>query len=363
MSKKTIKNLILTIATAVALVVVIVSMSYAWFVVKVESPYLFSIDADGVLYVYVGSTTSQSETPFVPAVAMPGAIQAGLPYDVLTAYDAGSASPSYIEKAAQKVHAIGAMTIYNEGYAYEKIPLRKFDSNNPDDVALYPGNAENLDGATVYPRIDSAGKIIWKDANDHSKGWQETIYFEDGSSDPERINSSAVEEYRPLLDENDEIVWKITYTPVYNVDTSTYYCGSFGSFYWECEQRVAEGSSVAVVSYSVAFKASNTPDIVDDYYPDDAVTIDRLYFSNDNRVLADGAIYGVGNTAKTCFDVINNGFDGKFYLYGSEDIFVHADMHLTYPDELLDPRFRGKSIYLVISVSVSVATIQGEDEG
>ena len=329
-----VKQLVMICALLMSIVVVGVAFTVAWYQEETATPYSFEIKADGILYVYVDTVIVENNDSLTPAVAIPGAIQEGMPYNVLETYDPGSPNPSYIEKAASVTNVVGAFRVYNEGYAYQPIPLPKDE-----------------EGYTIVPVIDHNGKIQWIDDNDHSKGWQEQKWpiYEDGKI----TGYSKQDDYRPLLDENDEIVWKFEFSGLQ-------FWNSFGQDYWECEQEPIEGSSIGEVNFNLRFKETSgynvfgEPTNADDYYPDELFKIKRVYFSNSEEPLPEGAEPGVGNDAKVFNELSEDKMSGSFEIFGSEELYIHAEVYIAVPDELMDPALRNNTVYMAIGISVEV---------
>lgn len=333
-----------------ALIVAVIAYSLAWFQVDVATPYTFDIHANGVLYVYVDAEIMDNDSPLVPAVAIPGAIQEGLPYDVLTVYNAGDANPSYIHKVASVTSVKGKFGVNNEGYAYDKIPL-------PQD--------EN--GYTLYPVIDANGYIVWNDASDHSQGWQQRrkpIAWSDGGAE---IEWSKEPDYEPMLNEHDAIQWnESTIELVQNIieqgDTPDY-SPYLGEAYWNCRTVVREGSSECTVHLSMRFKASED-NTINDYYDPVDFSIRRLYITRTDEEIAEGVGMGAmyGNSGVPFVEQSADKSTCTYLMYGSEEFYLHAEVYLTQPDELMNPILRGKPVYMVVAVSVEVTQF-GENGG
>ena len=330
-----VKQLVMICALLMSIVVVGVAFTVAWYQEETATPYSFEIKADGILYVYVDTVIVENNDSLTPAVAIPGAIQEGMPYNVLETYDPGSPNPSYIEKAASVTNVVGAFRVYNEGYAYQPIELPKDD-----------------EGYTLVPVIDETGKIQWIDDNDRSKGWQEQrwpIFEED-----EIIGYSKETDYKPLIDENGDIVWKVEFG---SMDGAW---GFFGQQYWECEQEPIEGSTTGEVNFDLRFKETSGYNEVgekvdkDDYYPNELFKIKRLYFSNSAEPLPEGAEPGVGNDAKVFNELSEDKMSGSFEIFGSEELYIHAEVYIAVPDELMDPALRNNTVYMAIGISVEV---------
>jgi hypothetical protein len=83
MNANKVRQIIITCVSLVTLIVVAAAFTVAWYLEDIADPYTFNITADGVLYVYVGSTVVDSGKSFAPAVSKAGAIREGLSYDVL----------------------------------------------------------------------------------------------------------------------------------------------------------------------------------------------------------------------------------------------------------------------------------------
>ena len=329
-----IKQIVIVCVMLLSTVVVGVAFTVAWYQQSAVTPYFFEIDADGILYIYVDSITIDNEDNLVPAVAMPGAVEEGLNIDVLELYEESSENPSYVQKTATITSVVGGFTIYNEGYAYQPVELPKDE-----------------EGYTLAPVINSEGEIQWKDDNDHTLGWQEQR-FPIFNSEGDVVGYSQETDYKPLLDENDKIVWKGSYSG------STW--AWYGQQYWECEQEPVEGSSTGLVNFSLRFKETAGVDkdgnVVnyDDYYADGIFGVKRIYFSNSAIPLGQNETPGVGNSAKAFDTLEEDNMSGTFTIYGSEELYVHAEVYLLEPDELLDPHIRGSEVYMSIGISVEV---------
>lgn len=407
-----------------ALIVAVIAFSLAWFQVDVATPYTFDIHANGVLYVYVDAEIMDNDSPLVPAVAIPGAIQEGLPYDVLTVYDAGDANPSYIQKVASVTSVKGKFGVNNEGYAYDKIPLPQDEDgytlypvvdsygyvvwNNPsdhslgwqtkrkgiefenkvavewsvepdyepviddsgkvvwnDDMTVFDFSLESSDnwmpgtsylptdsqGYAFFPVIDSNGYVVWNDPSDHSLGWQQTkraIY--EGDVFIDYVKNDKI--YEPQIDATGRIIWK----------AGTYYASDFylGEQYWTCKEVVREGSSECTVHLSMRFKASDD-NTVNDYYDPVDFSIRRLYITRTDEEIAEGVGMGAmyGNSGVPFVEQSADKSTCTYLMYGSEEFYLHAEVYLTQPDELMNPVLRGKSVYMVVAVSVEVTQFGG----
>lgn len=337
-----VKQLVMICALLMSIVVVGVAFTVAWYQEETATPYFFEIQADGILYVYVDTVVVENNDSLTPAVAIPGAIQEGLPYDVLKEYDANAAEPSYIEKTASVTNVVGAFRVYNEGYAYQPVELPK----DSEGYTLVP---------VIEPDGDGNGKIQWIDDNDHSKGWQEQrmpIFDEE----LQVIGYSKETDYKPLLDANDDIVWNGVYNAT-DINWSYY-----GQKYWRCEEEVVEGSTAGEVNFNLRFKETSgleldpdgNPINADDYYPNELFKIKRVYFSNSAEPLPEGAEPGVGNDAKVFSELSEDKMSGSFEIFGSEELYIHAEVYIAVPDELMDPALRNNTVYMAIGISVEV---------
>lgn len=316
MNANKVRQIIITCVSLVTLIVVAAAFTVAWYLEDIADPYTFNITADGVLYVYVGSTVVDSGKSFAPAVSKAGAIREGLSYDVLAVSDS-------IEKTAEVAVVSGDVTIYNEGYRYEKVELPK-----------------DTDGYTLYPYINTDGTIKWVDDGDHSQGWVTrtlpTAYDGEGKA----TAWSSETDYEPALNSDGTVKWLQSYT-----------VGSGGEWlylgqeYWQCKQQVMPGSTSATVNYNLRFKKTSDTEN-DDYYDGGQFTVTKIYFTSD----------GTESGAKTLDTQSEDKKTGSFLIYGSEALTVCIELHLTYPDELLDPELRGSDVYIAVGLSVSVST-------
>ena len=395
MKTKRIGQAIIMAAIGITLVISILAFSYAWHRATFSKPYTFDIAADGVLFVYMDADVVHSENPLYPAVAMPGAIGEGLPYDVLKTHDEDSSS--YIQKAASITGIEGVCTIYNEGYGYVDKEL----PHDPETGAtLYPKIIKNVESAgTQYNEatgewvevLNTYYTVDWIDPDDHSLGWNTCVMHtkyvvktdenkwslinRDGSIqnsnyDPSLYNADDYlytgVDYAPAIDDSGMIEWLRTpFSPVYNdsIQGGNYegveeyvYTGD----YYEREQIVRPGSNYAVVNFELRFKASDDPEVNDYFDPDDFV-VNKVYFisKEDDEVLPDSLKNGVGSRVRKYVELADNHKTGSFNLYGSESFFVYAEVYLAQPDELLDPRIRDAgSVYMTVHVSVEVEQFQ-----
>lgn len=339
-----VKQLVMICALLMSIIVVGVAFTVAWYQEETATPYFFEIQADGILYVYVDTVVVENNDSLVPAVAIPGAIQEGLPYDVLEEYDANAAEPSYIEKTASITNVVGAFRVYNEGYAYQPIELPK-----------------DSEGYTLVPVLNGRGEIQWIDDNDHSKGWQEQrmpIYADTAAGWTPTGEYSKATDYRPLLDANGNIVWKGSYG---ETEKAWPY---YGQEHWECEEEVVEGSTAGKVNFNLRFK--ETPGTkeysADDYYSNGLFKVKRIYFSNSKDPLPEGAEPGVGNDAKVFSELSEDKMSGSFEIFGSEELYIHAEVYIAVPDELMDPALRNKMVYMAIGISVEVRQLDTVEE-
>lgn len=405
MKTKRIGQAIIMAAIGVTLVISILAFSFAWHRTTFSKPYTFDILADGVLYVYMDADVVHSSDALFPAVAMPGAIAEGLPYNVLKTHEQDSAS--YISKAASVTGIEGACKIYNEGYGYID---KELEHDPVTGATLYPKlvlipelvgyNYDVGPGQDPIPIYAYHWEIDWIDDSDHSKGWNtcvmHTKYVEvsetdeqthkpikwrlvnrDGSIqnsnyDPSNYNAADYlytgVDYAPELDDEDNIVFTggsptLVYIPdddsTGNYENVEEYAYS-GAIY-KHEQIVKPGSNYAVVNFELRFKASDNPDI-EDYYDTNNFVVNKILFveKGDDEFLPDSLKTGVGNRVRQYVELADNKKTGSFHLYGSESFFVYAEVYLAQPDELLDPRIRdAKYIYMTVHVSVEVEQFQG----
>jgi hypothetical protein len=105
------------------------------------------------------------------------------------------------------------------------------------------------------------------------------------------------------------------------------------------------GSTSATVNYNLRFKKTSDTEN-DDYYDGGQFTVTKIYFTSD----------GTESGAKTLDTQSEDKKTGSFLIYGSEALTVCIELHLTYPDELLDPELRGSDVYIAVGLSVSVST-------
>ena len=218
--KRKLVQLILMITAGVALAVIsVLAYSAAWFQADVSHPYTFDILASGVLYVSFDVAEYQSEAPLVPAVAMPGAISQGLPYDVLktNAQD----SNSYISKAATVAPIIGKFQVQNHGWGYENVLLEH----------------DPTTGATLYPKINLDGRVVWIDDSDHSRGYQTMVCYELDEQGVVTNVPITADDYAPKIDEDGKIVWKEGHNYMMAAESGTwsYY---YDDSYYVCSSKV-----------------------------------------------------------------------------------------------------------------------------
>lgn len=306
----------MTTMSLAAVIVVTVVFTLSWYVKDIVAPYHFSITADGLLYVYVGSVTLENNESLRPAVAVPGSIQEG--------------AESYLSEASL-THIEGQIAIYNEGFPYVFVELPK-----------------DGDGYTLFPLCDSSGNIVWIDPDDHSLGWQTTrkVIAADGMGNP--TDWSRVTDYEPLVIDG-QIQWKGTF----QVDGEWPY---YGQEYWNCKEVPAPGAKGAIVNFSLVYKASDDPDL-EDYYSNEMFTVSRLYFTTTpERLRPDEPL--TESNSKPFRTLSDDKTMGSFIIYGSEIVYFHAEISLRYPDELIDPRLRGKTVYIALNLSVEVSVIE-----
>ena len=330
------------------LILVVVSFTYSWFTSNEEVVYPFEISADGVLYVYVDADVQENPTSLIPAVTMEGAVAEGLPMNVLKTY--AEDSNSYIKSAASITDVTGRFTVFNDGVGYDRVELPK-----------------DADGYTLYPKIETSGNIVWKSDNHTPGNWEthrifvreELVPIIDPSTGEQMkdeygylwdiVNIYSTEtDYYPLIDEDGGIVWKEGFTPAEGADAWDYY----GEDFWECEMVETEGAAEAEVTYNIFFKSSDDPE-AQDYLDPDLFTIKRIYFTSTPDAVTEEDMA----TASTIFPITPSTADlkqGKFTIKGTQPLFLHAEIYLTYPDELLGDSLRGKPIYMALAVSVSL---------
>ena len=424
--KRKVLQLIMMITAGVALVVIsVLAYSAAWYQRGVSHPYTFDILADGVIYVYMDAEVVHSDSALVPAVAMPGAISEGLPYDVLKTHDEDSGS--YISKAASVTPVEGSFRIYNEGYGYEPIPLPK----DPET------------GAVLFPKLDAGRNIEWVDPGDHSLGWKtmylynfEQIYLDKDDTKYYPTTMITEDVATPLLNSEGQIAWKGVFDynmlSIYYYDSSyyestgtlldvdedgyylfpvcddrgyvdgetytTYYANyrihsSSGPQYappidpntnkiiwkdgyaptsvvymqldsdmYECAERPKETVHSATVRFDLGFKASDDPE-VDDYFDPDEFVVNKVYFitKEQDETVPDQYKDGEGDRVRQYLDLAEDKKSGQFQLYGSEYFFVYAEIYLAQPDELLDPMLRNAK-QIYMTVQISVEVQQYVDE-
>lgn len=333
------KKLIIMGVLAITLAVSLIAFSVAWFQEKVVTPYSFVINANGVLYVYMDSEVVANEQPLIPAVAMPGAVSAGRYIDVLTEYDPASPNPSYVEKAASITQIKGNFTVFNEGYVY-------------DPVAL--GKDEN--GYTLAPVLDDYGYIVWIDDSDHSKGYK-TQRIPDSFDDDGNVTAwSKNTYYEPLVDENGRVVWsKFTSYDDYckNGECPPIQTACTG---WEKKSVLRDNSKSCKVTIHVAFKASADASL-NDYFDSSSFVIRRLYLTTENEDIPEGTQLGkvYGNSGVPFDNQSDDKTTSSFEMFGSSEYYLHAEVYLAQPDQLLDPEIRGRNVYMTVSVSVEVS--------
>ena len=54
------------------------------------------------------------------------------------------------------------------------------------------------------------------------------------------------------------------------------------------------------------------------------------------------------------FGVAEDKMSGSFIIYGSEELYIHAEVYIAVPDELMDPALRNNTVYMAIGISVEV---------
>lgn len=333
MKNKKTKQIIITCVLLVAVLLVATAFTVAWYQQDAVTPYFFEITADGLLYVYIDSIIVDNEEGLTPAVAMPGAVQEGLYVDPLVTYNSSDDNPSYVQKPASISNINGAFKVYNEGWAYRKVELEKDE-----------------DGYTLYPKFNSDGTIVWLD--EENRIWDTTRKeLFDGENS---LGYSKETDYKPKLDASGNVVWNAEYSAQGGPWPYV------GSEYWECEEVVAEGSTTATCNFTLRFKQSggydenNNEVNLDDYYADGTFAIKRIYFSTSKTAISEGAVLGDGNDGKAFLTLADDNTSGSFEIYGSEEIYFHAEVYLNEVDELLDPEMRGKPVYLEVGISVVV---------
>ena len=333
MKNKKTKQIITISVLLVAVLLVATAFTVAWYQQDTITPYFFEIMADGLLYVYVDSVIVDNEEGLTPAVAMPGAIAEGLHVDPLVTYNGSDDNPSYVQKPASVSNIDSAFRVYNEGWSYVKVELPK-----------------DAEGYTLYPKFNSDGTIVWQDKENGI--WETTkksLY-----EGEDFVGYSKETDYKPKLDADGNVVWNAEYT----VQGGSW--PYVGSEYWVCEEVVADGSTYATCNFSLRFKQSggydenNNEVDIDDYYADGTFAIKRIYFSTSRDPIAEDAVLGEGNDGKAFLTLSDDNTSGSFAIYGSEEIYIHAEVYLKEVDELLDPDMRGKPVYLAVAISVEV---------
>lgn len=374
MNKAGIKQIIITIVSLISVIVVAAAFTVAWYQEEVVDPYQFDITADGVLFVYIGTTSFDSEQSFAPAVAMSEAIEGGQYYDVTKVYNSGDANPSYISKAAT-VATINtpAITVMYGGAMGEvpNISLSTFDyigtyisyngdlvqvtNENRDGMGIRPGetlayNSGNMQTAhevnITYSTNDYIGLYVYyndtytfvtralKDSLDIVPGT--TKAYKDNAGEQEAIFINGVEDYIGYyiyVTQNGSSEY-IQLTE----DNYTQYTVIVG------ETKLYQPANEMTVNVDIRFKGSNTSN--SDYFDSGSFTITNLHmYSNASRTNE--------------YDITRENENKKahFVTNGTVDIYVDFDVYLTYPDELLDPEIRGKDIYIEIAVSVEVGRL------
>jgi len=350
------------------LIISILAFSFAWKSATFSKPYTFEILADGVLYVYMDANVVKSNTALTPAVAMPGAIAEGLPYDVLktNAQD----SNSYISKAATISEIEGSFNIYNEGYGYEP--------------ALLPHDPET--GATLFPKLNSSYRVVWKDENDHSLGWETefhyTKYYFDATDSKYQDHAgiyilddkgNKLNDDPSTFNQEDYLITEDAYEPIVNDEDGSITFKSFPrtiSPFSECEEKIytfdantydykevpRQDAQYAVVNFNIGFKASDDPE-VDDYFDEDEFVVNKIYFitKGEDETVPESLKNGQGDRVRVYQSLSDDKKSGSFILYGTESFFVYAEIYLAEPDELIDPLIRdADKIYMTVAISVEI---------
>lgn len=114
MKKKVIIGAILITVNALAVILLIITVTMSWFQKTMERSHEFEVRADGVLYLYIPASVEGTNTSLTPAKAMPFAVANGLYMDVLREYNENDETPSYIEKAAGIAKYSTKFVFFNE---------------------------------------------------------------------------------------------------------------------------------------------------------------------------------------------------------------------------------------------------------
>lgn len=220
----------------------------------------------------------------------------------------------------------------------------------------------------ILPLIDENGDIVWREDfsfpetsgstewNYYGEDYWETSYLWTEDEVPENVEEytkilySTETDYSPLIDSEGKIIWREDFEFPETDGSSEW--AFYGEDFWECEMVETPGAAEAEVSYNIFFKASDDPE-AQDYFDPDLFTIKRIYFTSTPDAVAEADMA----TASTVFQVTPTTADlkqGKFTIKGTQPLFVHAEIYLTYPDELLGDSLRGKPIYMALGVSVSL---------
>lgn len=367
MKAKRLSQIIITAAIGITLIISILAFSYAWKNATFSKPYTFEILADGVTYVYMDAEIVKSDSALRPAVALPGAISEGLPYDVLKTNEEDP--DSYIKRAASITEVEGYFTIYNEGYGYE-----------PEMLAHDP-----VTGGTLFPKLDNNHRAVWKDDSDHSKGYVTEFHYTKYYFNVTGVGAGYDGEYiiddkGNVLDEDptgfnqeDYLVTDDAYAPEIDYETGNiqftefpvsiqpfptdeYKIITYKTNAYKIHEIPREDATYGVVNFAIKFKASADPE-VDDYFDLDDFVVNKIYFitkGNDESV-PESIKDGNSSRIREYETISDDKTSGSFIIYGSESFFVYTEIYLAQPDELIDPILRdAEKIYMTVAISVEV---------
>lgn len=117
----------------------------------------------------------------------------------------------------------------------------------------------------------------------------------------------------------------------------------------------------ANISYNIGVKDQPYED-GGNYLDIEEITIKEFYFSYDSEPIEDGEPINEENGAIAYTEVEEDKTSGTVRIEGTREIFMHMQLHLSNVDELMDPVFREKNIYLEIELLVELDGLTPPEE-